>query len=56
MSRGDTEMSFWHNSTTGDGKAFWEKTVADFEAANPNVKIEIQSIQNEDLDGKLRPL
>jgi raffinose/stachyose/melibiose transport system substrate-binding protein len=47
-------MSFWHNATTGDGKAFWEKTVADFEAANPNVNIEIQSIQNEDLDGKLQ--
>lgn len=47
-------MTFWHNATTGDGKAFWDKTVADFEAANPNVKINIQSIQNEDLDGKLQ--
>jgi raffinose/stachyose/melibiose transport system substrate-binding protein len=51
---GKVTMSFWHNATTGDGKAFWEKTVADFQAANPNVKIEIQSIQNEDLDGKLQ--
>lgn len=51
---GTVTMSFWHNATTGDGKAFWEKTVADFQAANPNVKIEIQSIQNEDLDGKLQ--
>ncbi|MEO3748157.1 extracellular solute-binding protein [Plantactinospora sp. B5E13] len=47
-------MSFWHNASTGPGKAFWEKTVADFQAANPNVTIEIQSIQNEDLDGKLQ--
>jgi len=47
-------MTFWHNATTGDGKAFWEKTVADFDAANPNVTIKIQSIQNEDLDGKLQ--
>ncbi|WP_433035045.1 ABC transporter substrate-binding protein [Plantactinospora sp. CA-290183] len=47
-------MSFWHNASTGPGKAFWDKTVADFEAANPNVKIEVQSIQNEDLDGKLQ--
>ncbi|MEQ4304712.1 extracellular solute-binding protein [Plantactinospora sp. B6F1] len=47
-------MRFWHNATTGPGKAFWGKTVADFEAANPNVKIEIQSIQNEDMDGKLQ--
>src|SRR4051812_43768189 len=53
-SGGKVTMSFWHNATTGDGKAFWEKTVADFEAANPNVKIEIQAIQNEDLDGKLQ--
>jgi len=47
-------MTFWHNSTTGDGKAFWAKTVADFEAANPNVKINVQAIQNEDMDGKLQ--
>jgi len=53
-SGGNVTMTFWHNATTGDGKAFWEKTVADFMAANPNVKIEIQSIQNEDLDGKLQ--
>lgn len=51
---GKVTMTFWHNATTGDGKAFWDKTVADFEAANPNVKIDIQSIQNEDLDGKLQ--
>ena len=53
-SSGDTQMTFWHNSTTGDGKAYWEATVKDFEAANPGVKIKIQSIQNEDMDGKLQ--
>ncbi|MFS0735105.1 extracellular solute-binding protein [Microbacterium sp. 1P10UB] len=51
---GDVTMSLWHNSTTGPGKEFWETTVADFEAANPGVTIEIQSVQNEDLDGKLQ--
>ncbi|MGI8459482.1 MAG: extracellular solute-binding protein [Propionibacteriaceae bacterium] len=51
---GSTSMTFWHNSTTGAGKAFWAKTVADFEAANPNVKINVQAIQNEDMDGKLQ--
>lgn len=51
---GKVSMTFWHNSTTGPGKAFWEKTVKDFEAANPNVTIKIQAIQNEDLDGKLQ--
>lgn len=53
-SDGKVTMSFWHNASTGPGKTFWEKTVTDFEAANPNVTIEIQSIQNEDLDGKLQ--
>lgn len=51
---GDTSMTLWHNSTTGPGVEFWEKTVADFEKDNPGVTIEIQSIQNEDLDGKLQ--
>ncbi|WP_372967547.1 ABC transporter substrate-binding protein [Microbacterium sp.] len=51
---GDTSMTLWHNSTTGPGVEFWEKTVADFEADNPGVTIEVQSIQNEDLDGKLQ--
>ncbi|PUB28029.1 carbohydrate ABC transporter substrate-binding protein (CUT1 family) [Promicromonospora sp. AC04] len=53
-SDGDVTMTFWHNSTTGPGKAYWEDTVAAFEAANPGVTIEVQSIQNEDMDGKLQ--
>src|SRR5471032_1683822 len=53
-SGGAVAMTFWHNSTTGDGKAYWAATVADFEAANPGVKITIQAIQNEDMDGKLQ--
>ena len=51
---GPVTMEFWHNATTGPGKAFWDKTVADFQTAHPNVKINIQAIQNEDLDGKLQ--
>jgi raffinose/stachyose/melibiose transport system substrate-binding protein len=47
-------LTFWHNSTTGDGKQYWEDTVAAFEDENPNVTIEIQSIQNEEMDGKLQ--
>ncbi|GAA1641680.1 ABC transporter substrate-binding protein [Actinoplanes couchii] len=53
-SDGKVTMQFWHNATTGPGKAFWDKTVADFQTANPNVTIKIQSVQNEDLDGKLQ--
>ena len=52
-SGGAKAMTFWHNSTTGDGKAYWAATVKDFEAANPGVKITIQAIQNEDMDGKV---
>lgn len=51
---GDVTMTFWHNSTTGDGKQYWVDTAAAFEKANPGVKIEIQSIQNEEMDGKLQ--
>ncbi len=53
-SGGTTTMTFWHNSTTGAGKAYWAKTVSDYEAANPGVKINVQAIQNEDMDGKLQ--
>ncbi len=51
---GKVTMELWHNSTTGDGKAFWDNTAADFMKANPNVTINIQAVQNEDLDGKLQ--
>ncbi len=51
---GDVSMTFWHNATTGEGKDFWAATVADFEAANPGVQIAIQTVQNEDMDGKLQ--
>lgn len=51
---GTVEMTFWHNSTTGEGKAYWADTVAAFEQENPGVTITTQSIQNEDMDGKLQ--
>ncbi len=47
-------MTFWHNSTTGPGKQYWEDTVAAFEKEHPNVTIKITPIQNEDMDGKLQ--
>ena len=51
---GKVTLTFWHNATTGPGRAFWDKTAKDFSAANPTVTIKIQTIQNEDLDGKLQ--
>jgi raffinose/stachyose/melibiose transport system substrate-binding protein len=53
-SGGNVTMQLWMNATTGPGKAFWDKTAADFHAANPSVTIKVQSVQNEDLDGKLQ--
>lgn len=50
----DVHMTFWHNSTTGEGKEYWENVVAAFEDENPGVTIEIEAIQNEDMDGKLQ--
>jgi raffinose/stachyose/melibiose transport system substrate-binding protein len=47
-------LTFWQNSTTGPGVEFWKTTVADFEKSHKNVTIKMQSIQNEDLDGKLQ--
>ncbi len=47
-------MTFWHNATTGPGVEFWDATVAAFQEEYPNVTIDIQSIQNEELDGKLQ--
>ncbi len=50
---GKVEITMWHNSTTGDGKAYWESAAKAFEKENPNVTIKIEAIQNEDMDGKL---
>ncbi len=51
---GDVTLEFWHNSTTGDGKAFWDGAAADFMEANPGVTVNVQAVQNEELDGKLQ--
>ncbi|GAA3025920.1 ABC transporter substrate-binding protein [Microbacterium dextranolyticum] len=53
-SDGKVEMTLWQNSTTGAGQQFWKDAIAAFEKQNPNVTITMQSIQNEDLDGKLQ--
>lgn len=51
---GTVEMTLWQNSTTGPGQQFWKDAIAAFEAENENVKISMQSVQNEDMDGKLQ--
>ena len=47
-------MVLWQNSTTGPGLQFWKDAAAGFEKANPGVKIDVQTVQNEDFDGKLQ--
>src|SRR5690348_102649 len=51
---GNVEMTLWQNSTTGPGQQFWKDAIAAFEDENPGVTIKMQSIQNEDMDGKLQ--
>ncbi|KAA9149806.1 extracellular solute-binding protein [Microbacterium lushaniae] len=51
---GTVEMTLWQNSTTGPGQQFWKDAIAAFEDENPNVTIKMQSVQNEDMDGKLQ--
>lgn len=50
---GDVELTFWHNSTTGPGAEFWDETAAMFEEET-GIKVNIQAVQNEDMDGKLQ--
>lgn len=51
---GPVTLTVWHNSTTGPGKQYWEDATAAFTEDHPDVDFEIQSIQNEDMDGKLQ--
>jgi raffinose/stachyose/melibiose transport system substrate-binding protein len=51
---GDVTLTLWDNSTTGPGAKFFEDAAKTYHAAHPNVTIKVQSIQNEDLDGKLQ--
>lgn len=53
-SDGPVTLTVWQNSTTGDGMQYWEDAAAAFMAENPDVTVEVQSIQNEDMDGKLQ--
>ena len=47
-------LTFWTNATPGPGLTYFQNAIKTFEAAHPNVTIKIQTIQNEDLDGKLQ--
>ncbi|MFD1721605.1 extracellular solute-binding protein [Amnibacterium endophyticum] len=51
---GPVKMTLWQNATTGPGLKFWKDAAAGFHKANPNVTIDVQTVQNEDFDGKLQ--
>jgi len=53
-SSGPVTMTLWTNSTTGAGLDFFTNAAAAYHTANPNVTIKVQSVQNEDYDGKLQ--
>ncbi|WP_345751141.1 extracellular solute-binding protein [Microbacterium rhizophilus] len=54
---GDADSStvvWWHNSNTGEGKDYYDKVAADFEAANPGVTVKVEAMQHEDMLTKLQ--
>lgn len=50
---GDQVITWWHNSNTDPGKAFYEDVVKDFEAAHEGVTIKVEALQHEDMGTKL---
>ena len=46
-------ITWWHNSNTGDGKEYYEKVAADFEAEHEGVTVEISAMDHEDMQTKL---
>nr|WP_312886808.1 extracellular solute-binding protein [Actinocrinis puniceicyclus] len=53
-SGGKVTLTLWENATTGPGAKYFQDAAKAYSALHPNVTIKIQTIQNEDLDGKLQ--
>ncbi|GAA2113222.1 extracellular solute-binding protein [Kitasatospora saccharophila] len=53
-SDGKVTLTLWENAQPGAGAEYWKAAGAAYEALHPNVKVNIQTVQNEDLDGKLQ--
>ena len=53
-SNGQVILTFWTNATPGPGLTYFQNAVKTYHSLHPNVTIKIQSIQNEDFDGKLQ--
>lgn len=50
---GNTTITWWHNSNSDPGKAFYEEKAKEFEAANEGVTVKIEALQHEDMLTKL---
>ena len=46
-------ITWWHNSNTDPGKAYYDKVAKDFEASHPGVTIQVSAMQHEDMLTKL---
>jgi raffinose/stachyose/melibiose transport system substrate-binding protein len=53
-SGGQVTVTLWQVSTTGPGQQFFLNAAKAYHALHPDVTIKVQTIQNEDLDGKLQ--
>jgi raffinose/stachyose/melibiose transport system substrate-binding protein len=53
-SGGKVTVTVWENSTTGPGLQYWKDAAKAYHALHPNVTIKLQTVQNEDFDGKLQ--
>ena len=51
---GKVTLSFWMNATSGPGLQYFQDAVKTYHQLHPDVTIKLQSIQNEDFDGKLQ--
>ncbi|MFD6533942.1 ABC transporter substrate-binding protein [Streptomyces sp. NPDC060184] len=53
-SDGQGTVTLWTNAMEGRGAQYWKDAAKAYRALHPDVTIKIQSVQNEDLDGKLQ--
>ncbi|MFP8960846.1 extracellular solute-binding protein [Streptomyces nanhaiensis] len=53
-SDGKVTLTLWTNAMEGRGAEYWRDAAKKYHALHPDVTIKVQSVQNEDLDGKLQ--
>ncbi|GAA3625365.1 ABC transporter substrate-binding protein [Streptomyces chitinivorans] len=51
---GQGTLTLWTNAMEGRGAEYWRAAAKEYQSLHPDVTIKIQSVQNEDLDGKLQ--